>query len=308
MGGPDGSCVDAEGYLWSAQYRLARIVRYAPDGRVDRTIALPTGNPTCCAFGGDQLDTLYITTSSFRMSPERRAAEPLAGNLFAVVPGVRGCRSRHRRLKAPSSRTPSRGRRASRPRPFSFGHKSATFGAGSRGRRPCSRGLALRPPFLMSSTSASRILMSFSPKCICTGLGLLVGMRRPRHIRRPLHEIVALGRGKECDRTAEAEADNGDRALLLQRSDRSIDVEHELGPVDFRDVLAGLGDFGIRIAGFEIRHDAIEDRRRERDIARFREPVEPSEYGFDAENLDATAALGAPSIGAIGASSKPSAP
>ncbi len=90
VGGPDGSCVDAEGFLWSAQYRLARIVRYAPDGRVDRTIQLPTSNPTCCAFGGDKFDTLYITTASFRMSPERRAAEPLAGNLFAVVPGVRG--------------------------------------------------------------------------------------------------------------------------------------------------------------------------------------------------------------------------
>ena len=90
VGGPDGSCVDAEGFLWSAQYRLARIVRYAPDGRVDRIVALLTSNPTCCAFGGDKLDTLYITTASFRMSPERRAAEPLAGNLFAIQPGVRG--------------------------------------------------------------------------------------------------------------------------------------------------------------------------------------------------------------------------
>ena len=89
-GGPDGSCVDADGYLWNAQYRLARVVRYAPDGRVDRIIALPTSNPTCCCFGGERLDTLYITTACFRMTPERLAAEPLAGGLFAVAPGVRG--------------------------------------------------------------------------------------------------------------------------------------------------------------------------------------------------------------------------
>jgi len=90
VGGPDGSCVDADGFLWNAQYRLARVVRYAPDGRVDRVVQIPTSNPTCCCFGGDQLDTLYVTTASFRMSPERRAAEPLAGGLFAVEVGVRG--------------------------------------------------------------------------------------------------------------------------------------------------------------------------------------------------------------------------
>jgi sugar lactone lactonase YvrE len=90
IGGPDGSCIDADGCLWNAQYRLARVLRYTPDGRVDRVIPLPTSNPTCVCFGGDKLDTLYINTASFRMSVERKTAEPLAGALFAVQVGVRG--------------------------------------------------------------------------------------------------------------------------------------------------------------------------------------------------------------------------
>jgi sugar lactone lactonase YvrE len=89
-GGPDGSCIDADGCLWNAQFRLARVVRYAPDGRVDRIVPLPTRSPTCCCFGGDKLDTLYITTARFRMTPEQLASEPLAGGLFAIMPGVRG--------------------------------------------------------------------------------------------------------------------------------------------------------------------------------------------------------------------------
>jgi sugar lactone lactonase YvrE len=90
VGGPDGSCVDADGFLWNAQFRLARVVRYAPDGRIDRVIPIPTSNPTSCCFGGDKLDTLYVTTAWYRMPADRRAAEPLAGGLFAVDVGVRG--------------------------------------------------------------------------------------------------------------------------------------------------------------------------------------------------------------------------
>jgi sugar lactone lactonase YvrE len=89
-GGPDGSCVDAEGFLWNAHFGNARVVRYAPDGRVDRVIELPASNPTCCAFGGDRLDVLYVTTARIMLKPERLAAEPMAGALFAVQPGVRG--------------------------------------------------------------------------------------------------------------------------------------------------------------------------------------------------------------------------
>jgi len=87
---PDGATVDADGYVWSARYGGGRVVRHAPDGRIDRVIELPAKQITSCAFGGPELATLYITTASQRMTAEQRTAEPLAGALFAFEPGVRG--------------------------------------------------------------------------------------------------------------------------------------------------------------------------------------------------------------------------
>jgi sugar lactone lactonase YvrE len=89
-GRPDGSTVDTEGFLWNAEMAGGRIVRYAPDGRIDRTIPLPVSRPTSCGFGGSNLDTLFITSSSHGLTDEQRTAEPLAGSLFAVNVGVRG--------------------------------------------------------------------------------------------------------------------------------------------------------------------------------------------------------------------------
>lgn len=89
-GTPDGSIVDAEGYLWNAEFRGARLVRYAPDGTVDRMIALPVSRPTCPMFGGPDLRTLYLTSAAIMLTPEQRAAEPLAGALFALDVGVAG--------------------------------------------------------------------------------------------------------------------------------------------------------------------------------------------------------------------------
>lgn len=89
-GYPDGSCVDADGCLWNAEYNGARVVRYTPDGRVDRVIKLPTSQVTCPAFGGANLDTLFITTATQNMTAEQLAKEPEAGALFMVKPGVRG--------------------------------------------------------------------------------------------------------------------------------------------------------------------------------------------------------------------------
>ena len=89
-GMPDGSCVDAEGFVWNAQWNGRRLVRYAPDGRIDRIVPVPALNPTCVAFGGAALDTLYITTARYLMSADQVAAEPRSGALFAFKPGVRG--------------------------------------------------------------------------------------------------------------------------------------------------------------------------------------------------------------------------
>jgi sugar lactone lactonase YvrE len=89
-GRPDGSCVDADGCLWNAEYGAARIVRYTPGGKVDRTIELPVANPTCCCFGGAQLDELFITSARQWLSATDLARQPLAGSVFALRPGVHG--------------------------------------------------------------------------------------------------------------------------------------------------------------------------------------------------------------------------
>ncbi|MBK1670731.1 hypothetical protein CKO28_22175 [Rhodovibrio sodomensis] len=89
-GNPDGATVDAEGYLWSAQWDGWRILRYAPDGRVDRALDLPVQRPTSCAFGGPDLRTLFITTASIGLDAQALARQPLAGNLLAVDLDVAG--------------------------------------------------------------------------------------------------------------------------------------------------------------------------------------------------------------------------
>jgi L-arabinonolactonase len=92
-GEPDGSVVDAEGYLWNAEWGGARIVRYSPRGEIDAIIPLPVPNPTCIAFGGTARDELYITTSRNEMSPGQLAASPAAGGLFRVRLPIRGGRT-----------------------------------------------------------------------------------------------------------------------------------------------------------------------------------------------------------------------
>ncbi|MCI1006163.1 SMP-30/gluconolactonase/LRE family protein [Herbaspirillum sp. C7C8] len=90
-GGPDGSTVDADGYVWNAQWGGARVVRFAPDGRIDRIIDVPTAQPSCVAFGGADFATLFVTTAHEGMSAGQRAQDKLAGALFSVpLPGVRG--------------------------------------------------------------------------------------------------------------------------------------------------------------------------------------------------------------------------
>lgn len=87
---PDGATVDAEGYLWSARYHGGRVVRHAPDGRVDRVIEVAARQVTCCAFGGPEFDTLFITTATQNLDPTQLAAQPAAGHVLAVAAGVRG--------------------------------------------------------------------------------------------------------------------------------------------------------------------------------------------------------------------------
>jgi L-arabinonolactonase len=89
-GVPDGAAVDADGGYWLAQPPAARVVRYDPNGRIDRELKMPVSQPTCVAFGGSRMDTLYITSAKYRMSPEKLAREPLAGAIFATHVGIDG--------------------------------------------------------------------------------------------------------------------------------------------------------------------------------------------------------------------------
>ena len=88
---PDGSAVDAEGYLWNAQWGAWLVVRYRPDGTTDRVVELPVEQPSSCAFGGEDLKTLYVTSARVGLSDDALAGQPLAGSLFALsvdVPGL----------------------------------------------------------------------------------------------------------------------------------------------------------------------------------------------------------------------------
>lgn len=89
-GHPDGAAMDAEGCLWSTRYGGSAVVRVTPDGRIDRTVALPASQPTCCAFGGSGLDELYVTTAAQRLTPAQLACEPGSGHILVLRPGVRG--------------------------------------------------------------------------------------------------------------------------------------------------------------------------------------------------------------------------
>jgi sugar lactone lactonase YvrE len=89
-GAPDGSCVDAQGCLWNAEYGGWRVTRYTPQGKIDRVIELPVQNPTCCCFGGPAFDTLYITSAAQELSADALTQQPLAGSVFAVRPGSTG--------------------------------------------------------------------------------------------------------------------------------------------------------------------------------------------------------------------------
>jgi len=85
-GRPDGAAVDAEGGYWICGNDAGMVHRFLPDGRHDRSIAVPVAKPAMCAFGGPNLDTLFIT--SIRLPSH--APESLDGAVFALYPGVIG--------------------------------------------------------------------------------------------------------------------------------------------------------------------------------------------------------------------------
>lgn len=89
-GGPDGAAIDAEGFLWSAQFGGGCLIRYAPDGVIDRVVQLPVSRPASVAFGGEDYRRLYVTTASRGMTMAQLDAEPLAGRVLTMDVGVAG--------------------------------------------------------------------------------------------------------------------------------------------------------------------------------------------------------------------------
>lgn len=90
LGVPDGAAVDEEGGYWCALHGGGRLHRYRPDGTLDREIVLPVSQPTMCAFGGSDLEMMYVTSASDQLSPEKLSREPHAGGVFRFKPHVRG--------------------------------------------------------------------------------------------------------------------------------------------------------------------------------------------------------------------------
>ena len=87
-GNPDGGSMDEEGCLWSARWGGGRLVRFTPEGKVDREIELPAKQPSSCAFGGADRKTLYMTTA--RQGQDDLPADALDGSLFVTQVDVAG--------------------------------------------------------------------------------------------------------------------------------------------------------------------------------------------------------------------------
>lgn len=88
-GRPDGAAVDADGCYWTCANDAGQLLRFTPAGKLDRSIPVPVKKPSMCAFGGENFDTLFVTS----IRPQREAElahQPLAGAVFALRPGVSG--------------------------------------------------------------------------------------------------------------------------------------------------------------------------------------------------------------------------
>ncbi|MPZ82788.1 MAG: SMP-30/gluconolactonase/LRE family protein [Actinophytocola sp.] len=83
-GRPDGLAVDAEGGVWVAMARGAAVRRFDPAGRLDEVLDMPTPGVTSCAFGGDGLGDLYVTTMCVGLSEADLVRYPQAGAVLRI--------------------------------------------------------------------------------------------------------------------------------------------------------------------------------------------------------------------------------
>lgn len=89
-GMPDGLTVDADGHLWVAMFGAGLVRRFSPQGAPSGAVRLPVSQVTSVTFGGEALDTLFVTSAAYGLEPDRLAQEPLAGATFCCWPGPTG--------------------------------------------------------------------------------------------------------------------------------------------------------------------------------------------------------------------------
>jgi sugar lactone lactonase YvrE len=94
LGFPDGMTIDAEDMVWAGMWNGNAVIRFNPKtGEILQKVEIPAHNVTSCAFGGENLETLYVTTAKIDMTNEELEKYPLAGSVFKVNPGVKGVKS-----------------------------------------------------------------------------------------------------------------------------------------------------------------------------------------------------------------------
>jgi len=94
LGFPDGMAIDENDQLWVGLWNGNAVAHFDPlTGKLISKIEVPAHNVTACAFGGENLDTLYITTARIDMTAEELIKYPDAGSVFMAVPGVKGVQS-----------------------------------------------------------------------------------------------------------------------------------------------------------------------------------------------------------------------
>lgn len=89
-GQPDGLIVDAEGFIWNGHQGGWKLTRYDPDGKIERQIRFPVQHVISFAFGGQDLDELFVTTMTWGLDEEQCRRQLWAGDLLSVMTGVKG--------------------------------------------------------------------------------------------------------------------------------------------------------------------------------------------------------------------------
>ena len=89
-GGPDGATVDSEGRYWTALWGASRLAVYSAEGAPLAEIALPALQPTCLAFGGPDMDLVFVTSAREGLDAGALEASPQSGHLFVLRTNARG--------------------------------------------------------------------------------------------------------------------------------------------------------------------------------------------------------------------------